>query len=77
MWDYSFNSTQSDQALRGHWELRVKMHSVLLDGCFIGNMIYPGIEGIFCVISIDLNTLRGFQDRLEGGRGAPATDLLQ
>ncbi len=30
-------------------------------------MIHPGIEGIFCVISIDLNALRGFQDRVEAG----------
>lgn len=43
------------------------MHSVLLDKCFIRNMISPRFEGIFCVISIDLNTLRGFQDRLGGG----------
>lgn len=43
------------------------MHSVLLDGCFIGNMIHPRIDGIFCVISIDLNTLKGFQDRVEVG----------
>lgn len=32
-------------------------------------MIHPGIEGVFCVISIDLNTLRGFQDSVEGGEG--------
>lgn len=49
------------------------MHSLLLDTCFIGNMIHPGIEGIFCVISIDLNTLRGFQDEVEGRHHRPAS----
>lgn len=29
---------------------------------FIGDTIHPGTESIFCVISIDLNTPRGFQD---------------
>lgn len=68
MCDCCFNNTQSDQAVgaEGHNALS-----------FIGDMIHPEIEGISCVISIDLNALRGFQDRVDEGVGAPTIDQLQ
>lgn len=68
MWDCSFQ-WHTECSGRGRRGCGVRTHSVLLDGCFIGYMIHPGIEGVFCVISIDLNTLRGFQDSVEGGEG--------
>lgn len=37
------------------------MHLVLLDGFIIGNAIHPGIEGVFRLISIDLNAPWAFQ----------------
>lgn len=68
MCDCCFNNTQSDQAVgaEGHNALS-----------FIGDMIHPGIEGIFCVISIDLNAPRGFQNRVEGGWGHQPIVQLQ
>ena len=69
MWACSFKSTQSAQAggggaRRGRGSDRTHFYwmDVLL--------VHPGIEGIFCFVSIDLNTLRGFQDRVRGGGGS-------
>lgn len=56
--DLPSNSTQSDQAAQGQNALS----SIGWMFFFIGDTIHPGIESIFCVISIDLNTPKGFQD---------------
>lgn len=68
MCDCCFYITQSDQAVRAEG------HNAL---SFIGNMIHLGIEGIFRVISVDLNTLRGFQNRVEEEVVAPTIDQPQ